>query len=156
MEGYSFLGEFDLLRDSRTDIRNNDWAKPAHREATTKYFRLCRAREEITRLNVEVRRLRTAIHDETAKTSATINSLLVSDPLLSAELKHQWRLRAAINAVHSFRLDQIESLAGFSGIRGIGTRLNPTAHPTLDSEDSSQESLQSVNTNGVQPGMICF
>lgn len=142
------------MRDSRTDIRSNDWAKPAHREATTKYFRLCRAREEITRLNVEVRRLRTAIHDETAETSATIDSLLVSDPLLSAELKRQWRLRAAINAVHSFRLDQIESLAGFSGIRGTGTRLHPTAHPPLDSEHSSQESSQSINVDSAHSCMI--
>ncbi|KAG1728116.1 hypothetical protein EDB19DRAFT_1897455 [Suillus lakei] len=38
---YTFLGEFDLLRDSRADIQDKDWARPAHREATTKYFRLC-------------------------------------------------------------------------------------------------------------------
>ncbi|KAG1750458.1 uncharacterized protein EDB91DRAFT_1045863, partial [Suillus paluster] len=37
---YSFLAEFDLLHHSRADIRSNDWAKPAHREATTKYFKL--------------------------------------------------------------------------------------------------------------------
>jgi len=44
---YSFLGEFNLLHDSHTDIQSKDWAKPAHREATTKYFKLCQAREEI-------------------------------------------------------------------------------------------------------------
>jgi hypothetical protein len=27
---YSFLGEFDLLHHSRTDIRESDWATPAH------------------------------------------------------------------------------------------------------------------------------
>ncbi|KAG1771089.1 hypothetical protein EV702DRAFT_1181517 [Suillus placidus] len=31
---YSFLGEFDLLRYSRTDIREVDWSKPAYREAS--------------------------------------------------------------------------------------------------------------------------
>ncbi|KAG1827855.1 hypothetical protein DFJ58DRAFT_672461, partial [Suillus subalutaceus] len=61
---YSFLGEFDLLHNSRTDIRNSDWVTPAHREVTTKYFKLCRAHKEITWLNVEVHRLHTAIHDE--------------------------------------------------------------------------------------------
>ncbi|KAG2048302.1 hypothetical protein BDR06DRAFT_895899, partial [Suillus hirtellus] len=37
---YSFLGEFDLLHHLHTDIQTNDWAKPAHRKATTKYFKL--------------------------------------------------------------------------------------------------------------------
>ncbi|KIK32736.1 hypothetical protein CY34DRAFT_100864 [Suillus luteus UH-Slu-Lm8-n1] len=120
---YSFLGEFDLLRHSRTDIRSEDWAKPAHREATTKYFKLCRAREELTRLNVEIRRLRTAIHDEQAQTIAVIEDLHLSDPKLAQELRRRWRLRGAINAVHLHRLDQIECLTGFSGVRGIGVRL---------------------------------
>ncbi|KAG1881214.1 hypothetical protein F4604DRAFT_1879732 [Suillus subluteus] len=124
---YSFLGEFDLLHNSRTDIRNSDWATlsytiyptPAHREATTKYFKLCRAHEEITQLNVKVRRLRTAIHDEELHASAVIQDLLVLDPQLGNELQCQWRLHMAINAVHSFRLDRIEKLPGFSGIRDI-------------------------------------
>ncbi|KAG1895322.1 uncharacterized protein F5891DRAFT_960402 [Suillus fuscotomentosus] len=137
---YSFLGEFDLLRDSRTDIQDKDWARPAHREATTKYFKLCRAREEIIRLNIEIRRLRTAIHDETIDTSAVIDELLVANPLLAAELKRQWRSRAAINAVHTYRLDQIERLFGFSGISGIGTRL---ANPAFS---------RPVNTNGASSG----
>ncbi|KAG1839897.1 hypothetical protein DFJ58DRAFT_667467, partial [Suillus subalutaceus] len=37
---YSFLGEFDLLRYSRTDIREVDWSKPAYREASVKFFKL--------------------------------------------------------------------------------------------------------------------
>ncbi|KAG1902920.1 uncharacterized protein F5891DRAFT_948438, partial [Suillus fuscotomentosus] len=37
---YGFLAEFDLLHHSHTDIRSNDWAKPAHQEATTKYLKL--------------------------------------------------------------------------------------------------------------------
>ena len=53
---YSFLGEFDLLRHSRVDIRNQPW-KVTRREATVKYFKLCRAEEELTRLNIEIRRL---------------------------------------------------------------------------------------------------
>lgn len=44
---YSFLGEFDLLRYSREDVWSNDWTKPAYREATTKFFKLQRAHEEI-------------------------------------------------------------------------------------------------------------
>lgn len=128
---YSFLGEFDLLRHSRGDIRTNDWAKPGHREATNKFFKLRRAHEEVERLNIEVRRLRTAIHAEELQTSAVIDNLLLSDPRLAAELQRQWRLRAGVNAVHRYRLDRIESLAGFSGIRGIGVRMAPDIPSTL-------------------------
>ncbi|KAG2738887.1 hypothetical protein P692DRAFT_201842716 [Suillus brevipes Sb2] len=118
---YSFLGEFDLLRHSRNDIRTDDWAKPAHREATTKYFKLCRAREELARLNVEIRRLRTFIHFEQSQVTTVIEDLRRSDATLGDELQRRWRSRAAINAVHLHRLDRIECLPGFSGLRGIGS-----------------------------------
>lgn len=42
----------------------NDWTKPAYCEATTKFFRLQQAQEEILQLNVEIWWLYTAIHDE--------------------------------------------------------------------------------------------
>ncbi|KAG2122419.1 hypothetical protein BD769DRAFT_1629231 [Suillus cothurnatus] len=42
-----FLGEFDLLRQSCSDIHSLDWTKPAHHEATAKYFKIQRAHEEI-------------------------------------------------------------------------------------------------------------
>lgn len=120
------------MRYSRSDIRSSDWATPAHREATTKHFKLCQAREEITRLDVEVRRLCTAIHDEEFHVSAIIQDLLISNPQLGKELQCQCRARMAINAVHSSRLDRIERLPGFSGIRGVGVHL----HSTLSSNDA--------------------
>ncbi|KAG1752343.1 uncharacterized protein EDB91DRAFT_1234441 [Suillus paluster] len=86
---YSFLGEFDLLRHSHTDIRSNDWAKPAHWEATNKFFKLCRAHEEVERLNIKVCHLPTAIHAEELQTSVVIDDLLLSDPRLAAELQRQ-------------------------------------------------------------------
>ncbi|KAG1743590.1 uncharacterized protein EDB91DRAFT_1017387, partial [Suillus paluster] len=91
------------------------WTKPAHQEATVKYFKLCRAQEEIARLNVEVRRLRTAIHDEAIKMTTVITELLVSNPPLGHELQWQWKAREAVNAVHTFWLDQITLEPGFSG-----------------------------------------
>ncbi|KIK35330.1 hypothetical protein CY34DRAFT_32095, partial [Suillus luteus UH-Slu-Lm8-n1] len=124
---YSFLGEFDLLRHSCTDIRNHDWTAPAHREATMKYFKLQRAHEEIQRLNVEVRCLRTAIHDEEVNTIATIDQLLETDRTLAVELKSRYQARAAVNAVHLFRLDQLKSQRAFSGKWDIGVRLGSSS-----------------------------
>ena len=119
---YSFIGEFDLLRHSREDIRLKAWAQPSVREATVKFFKLCRAKEELARLNVEMRRLRTWIHDEHQQMTAAITDLSKSDPSLSHELQHRWALRSAVNDIHLRRLDVIENLSGFTGIRGIGLR----------------------------------
>ena len=64
---YAFLSDFDLLRDSRLEqIPENQqlWSTPAGRLAMDWHFKIERAREEIIRLNVEIRRLWTHMHDE--------------------------------------------------------------------------------------------
>lgn len=139
---YSLLGEFDLLRHSCTDIRDADWTAPAHHEATVKYFKLQWAREEIQCLDIEVHHLCTAIHDEKIKTNATIEQLLVMNPLLAVELRRWWQAHTAINAIHLYRLNQIESQLGFSGRRGIGVRL---ADPLLSLNDQLEVIVSSPN-----------
>ncbi|KAG2037923.1 hypothetical protein BDR03DRAFT_933774 [Suillus americanus] len=94
---YSFLGEFDLLYA--------DWTAPAH---------------QIQCLDIEIRRLRMAIHDEKIKTNTTIEQLLVTNPLLAVELRRRWQACTTINAIHLYWLNQIESQLGFLGRRGIG------------------------------------
>ncbi|KAF9023079.1 hypothetical protein BDZ89DRAFT_955942 [Hymenopellis radicata] len=54
---YAFLADFDLLRDVREDMSQKPWATPKGRGALDRYFKLNRAREEITRLDIEIRRL---------------------------------------------------------------------------------------------------
>ena len=120
---YTFIGEFDTLRHSQSEVRSQPWAQTARREATVKYFKLCRAREEVTRLNIEVRRLRTSIHDESIHTQKTISLLSTTNPDLAFELQHRWKLRNAVNRLHVQRLDAIENLSVYTGVRGIGTCL---------------------------------
>ncbi|KAI6161795.1 hypothetical protein EDD17DRAFT_1437158, partial [Pisolithus thermaeus] len=98
------LGEFDLLQHAQDDIREHIWAKPAVREATAKFFKLCRTKEEIARLNVEI----CSIHDEEVEVSQTITKLRRSDPLLAHELHHLHRPRAAVNTIHIHCLNNIE------------------------------------------------
>ena len=40
--GYTFLADFDLLRDTRQDIRSRPWATPAGRLALDNYFKVLR------------------------------------------------------------------------------------------------------------------
>jgi hypothetical protein len=54
---YAFLADFDLLRDMRVDVSQSPWSSPAARHAMDLSFKMCRAWEEISRLDVEVRRL---------------------------------------------------------------------------------------------------
>jgi hypothetical protein len=124
---YSFLGEFDALRHSTRGVRDQLWAQATRREAMVKHFKLCRAREEITRLNIEIRRLRTSIHHETLHTNKAILHLTETNPHLAVELKSRWQLRDAINTLHLQRLDSVERSAGFTGACGIGV---PVFTPT--------------------------
>lgn len=120
---YAFLGEFDLLRHSESNVLDHLWAQPARRAATVKYFKLQRAREEIECLNIEIRRLRTSIHDETIRTENVIASLKRSDPNLAQEIRHAWSLRSRVNGAHLKRFSQLEELRGFTGRGDIGVRL---------------------------------
>ena len=120
---YSFIGEFDLLRHLHQDIRSAPWAKPAQRAATLIYFKLCRAKEELDRLNIEIRRLRTFIQHENTDLDIVITKLTTTAPLVAQELKHQRILRSSVNAEHIRRLNLIEQLPGFTGVKGsVGQR----------------------------------
>src|SRR5579872_5884981 len=61
---YSFLEEFNLLRNTHRDITSMPWAKPAIRETIKRFLRVRRAHEELERCNIEARRVLTSIHDE--------------------------------------------------------------------------------------------
>lgn len=143
---YSFLAEFDLLRHSHTDVRQDRWAQPAHREAVVKFFKLQRAREEISRLNIEIRRLRTSIHDETMHTNKVLEDLAVGNPALHAEARRWWTLRSSVNKQHIQRLDEIERFTGFSGQRGVGVRIGSLDPQRRSSTpDQHQGASQSVD-----------
>ena len=45
----SSVGDFDILRNARQDIRQLKWADPMHREAMRLYFNIERAKEELVR-----------------------------------------------------------------------------------------------------------
>ncbi|KAG8706502.1 hypothetical protein FRC08_001015 [Ceratobasidium sp. 394] len=60
----SMLADFDLLHGSRTGVLEEEWAQPSNRRAAEEYQYVMRAKEEILRLNIEVRRVHTSISDE--------------------------------------------------------------------------------------------
>jgi len=117
------LAEFDILRDTRQDIRELKWAQPAYREATNLYFRIKQAKVEIVRLNVEIRRMLTFMVDDHIDYFRAIAATLLTDPPLARELSSRWIYNQRVNQEIASILVRTSKLAGFTGTLIPGTRL---------------------------------
>jgi hypothetical protein len=97
---YAFLANFDLLHDVRQDISDRPWATPAGRLAMDLYFKIERAREEITRLNVEICRVATYICDEDHFLRYWETQTRTTDPRLAVHINLHRLERGRFNAYH--------------------------------------------------------
>ncbi|KAJ6611835.1 hypothetical protein B0H10DRAFT_1743818, partial [Mycena sp. CBHHK59/15] len=107
--------DFDMLRETREDIRKQPWTQPERREAGVLYFGIKRAKEEILRLNVEISRLITFMLDKHVDFYRAIASTLIVDPPLATELQKRWIHASHISASICQRLRATSRLIGFSG-----------------------------------------
>jgi hypothetical protein len=130
---YAFLADFDLLSDTRSDVRLKVWGKPASRVLMDQYFKMERAREEIARLNIETPRLTTYIRDEEAFLLQHEQSLLERDPPLSRQLRLRRLKIIRSNDLHIRRLQKLATLPGFCGTIAPGTALDNAAVQQADS-----------------------
>jgi hypothetical protein len=117
---FNFLEEFTLLRNTHRDITDKRWTEPAVRETMKLWNRLCRAREEIIRCNVEIRRLHTSIVDEHAIFS-TLVSEMPPGPVKGAVLDYITRRRQT-NEYILTKIYKLQSMQDFSGEQNPGTR----------------------------------
>lgn len=147
---YSFIGEFDLLRITRSEIRKEKWTKMAYRAAAVKYYKLCRAREEVQRLNIEVRRLRAFIHEEADHMKRAIERLSTDHPLLADELHYRWMLRSSINLLHLERLQRLEHQPYYTGSQGLEENVSIKAIFPLGISDSTLEEEDQIEAETEQ------
>jgi hypothetical protein len=126
---YTFLADFDLLRDTRQDIRTRPWASPAARLAMDSYFKVLRAAEEIERLNVEVPRLMTFMRDEEAYLLAKERELASTNPVLAHQVQIYRMQRGRFTPHHTTILNQLAALQGFSGGSFFGVRVTDQIFP---------------------------
>ena len=117
------VADFDLLRDTRQDIRTLEWAQAANREGMVMYFGIKRAKEEICRLNVEIRRLLTFLYDDYIDHYRAVTTHIIINPPLASEVSTQWSYRERIHEAIVKRLVQTSQLSGFSGNLFHGQRL---------------------------------
>ena len=151
--GYSFLAEFDLLREGRQDVREKPWTKPIFREGMEQYFKLKCARDEQKRLDIEVRRLSTHIRDEEHDYRTAIETQLQKNPPLAKELQRRWSWRKAVNDIHLLRLQRICDLPESTAVLSPGHRIGRTHASRLstltieghiredDNEEDAEDSL---------------
>lgn len=132
---YAFLADFDLLRDTRMDVSQQPWSSATARRAMDLYFKMCRAREEIERLDIEVRRLVTYIRDEERYLRECEDQLKDTSAALAHQIAIHRNTRGRFNSRHLKRLYDISKLPGFSG----------TITPGVSADTSPGESASVAN-----------
>ena len=117
------VADFDILRDTRQDLKALEWTEPLRRRAMGFYFNIKRAKEEIHRLNVEIPRLLTHMFDDHVDYYRAVQAALFSDPHLAYELSLQWEYRNAVHMAMAHELHEFTKLSGFSGALCTGQRV---------------------------------
>ncbi|KAF8143976.1 hypothetical protein K438DRAFT_1922403 [Mycena galopus ATCC 62051] len=112
---YCFLAEFDILRDTRDSIRSRPWTRQNYRVAMDSYFKILRAREEIKRLNIEIKRVVTWINDEDLFLRKEEDKYRESDPALAVQILRYRLRRARSDTNHMHRFWTLAKLPGFTG-----------------------------------------
>ncbi|KAI5993199.1 hypothetical protein EDD15DRAFT_2133056, partial [Pisolithus albus] len=110
---YAFLADFDLLRDTRKDVSQRPWAHPTACFALGTYFKVCRAEEEIKRLNIEIHQVITYMCDEEHFLRTCEEKISNVHPALGHQVSQCHKLHSQFNGSHLKRLHDIAMLPGF-------------------------------------------
>ncbi|KAJ7795433.1 hypothetical protein B0H14DRAFT_3093581 [Mycena olivaceomarginata] len=100
---YGFLGDFDLLRDTTDRISSRP------------YFKILRAREEIQRLNIEIKRVVTWIDNEDRFLRKKEEELKETDPLLAVQVTRYRQHRGRSDLYHMHWFWALAKVPGFTG-----------------------------------------
>ena len=157
---YSFLEEFTLLRDTQHDITKAPWADPVIYKTIKKYFRVCRARKEIQRCNVEIQRLVTSICDKARQHSKVLKALAEQKSHVFGAVSEYCLRCRCVNALLMGQIRHIFNLDGFTGSRTPGHRksdqdvqgdeeLGRYDHVDDDSESEEGEDIENDQIDGI-------
>ncbi|KAJ6459907.1 hypothetical protein C8R45DRAFT_1056176 [Mycena sanguinolenta] len=140
---YAFFADFDLLHEGREDIRSEPWAQPAGRLAMDQHFKLLRADEGITRLNLEIRRFVTHMVDEERFLVYHEERLCAEEnPALAHQVAVHRMEHGRYNASHMEHLMKLSKEDGFTGCISPGVsfskerRVPEAQAPSADGDDA--------------------
>ncbi|KAF7968552.1 hypothetical protein HWV62_30137 [Athelia sp. TMB] len=146
---HAFLADFDLLRSSRQDIRERPWAVPMGRIAMDQYFKLSRAPEEITRCNIEIRRIITHLRDEEHFLRYHEDRVRLADPVLAHQIAIHSNIWGRFNTLHRQRLAAISKLKGFSGNVQHGISLDSASDSPASCRPFTSTAATFASTNPI-------
>ncbi|KAF8580817.1 hypothetical protein K439DRAFT_1619489 [Ramaria rubella] len=145
---YTTIAEFELLRTgAQEDIWNLEWADSINRQATICYLKMSRAREELTRLNVEIKRLATWIIDEQEALEVASEECAGKDWLLTAAIRKFVEECIRVNTNLQVKLNWLYSLNGFTGESGTGRREEDTGETVDDIKSSSESNVDDCDND---------
>ncbi|KAJ7805124.1 hypothetical protein B0H14DRAFT_3091659 [Mycena olivaceomarginata] len=148
---YTFLADFDILRDTRAEVQSRPWTRPAYRLAMDTYFKIERAREELVRLNIEIRRTMTWIRDEghflrgrelsLRSTEGKTPEQAEEDLLLAVQMKLYREQRGRFDDDHRDNFRRLPKLKGFTGsiAPGIAVEILGDARDVDEMEDGNND-----------------
>ena len=144
---YVFLVDFDLLRLVRQDVQEKLWAKPGNWTLCDTFFKMERAREEIQRLNIEIRRVIMYMCDNELYLEKQEKAAKDKNPELAHQIFLYKMERARVKSLHMSRFQRLSVEPGFIGdvIPGYADVTTEAAPPgsldpaSMDSESDSDE-----------------
>lgn len=116
---FTFLDQFNILKDTRHSVFDQPWAKPVVRSLMKQYRQIERAREEIVHCNIGIRRLHTSIIDEEKRFKAILPTL---DSVMLGPVSDFVQRRRAVNQLLLARIHRTYDLPGFTGDGTPGRR----------------------------------
>ncbi|KAJ3859057.1 hypothetical protein EV359DRAFT_75727 [Lentinula novae-zelandiae] len=116
---YTFLDQFNILQDTRHSVLDKKWADPIVRHLMRQHCCVLRAKEELHRCNIEIRRVHTSILNEERKFDETLRHL-ENRPVCYPVCEYIDR-RRAVNRLLLSRIHQTQALPGFTGDKTPGT-----------------------------------
>ncbi|TFK59095.1 hypothetical protein BDN72DRAFT_781218 [Pluteus cervinus] len=119
---YTFISDFDLLRDARQDVRLQPWATATSRKLLDQYFKIQRAKEERKRLDIEIRRVITYIQDENKFLVAKEAEVKLTNPALAHQIALRRNERSRFDQTHLRRFQTLLKMPGFTGTLIPGLR----------------------------------
>lgn len=123
---FTFLDQFNILKDTRHSVFDQPWAKPVVRSLMKQYHQIERAREEIVHCNIGIRRLHTSIIDEEKRFKAILPTL---DSVMLGPVSDFVQRRQAVNRLLLARIRRTYDLPGFTGNRTPGRRKGSADSP---------------------------
>lgn len=136
---YSFLEEFELLRDTRQDIRSKPWADPVIRATMKQAQRIQRAKEEIYNCNIEIRRLHTHVLDEIADLKRITCKLREQGHPIAGAVNEYTVRRLRANQHLLACILQTHDLDGYTGNKTPGMRVGRSISLSMEPLDITDE-----------------